>query len=181
MSTSIKKISVSTPYKEESVRVPVIITIIILALIITPLVLWIMRIDDAGTRAANVSKFDSLIGSVQQDVRAVRAFLDNNTDELEAMRNAQQEQVVTLIVPEVIIVDEQKEQRIDPLKVDLEGIYWSPNNPLVSINEETYRVGDIIQGYEIIQIGKMAVLFQSPDGTVIEKDMYGDLLNGKNR
>jgi hypothetical protein len=110
----------------------------------------------------------------------VDALLRNDAEELEAMRQAQQSQVVTLIVPEVVIVEEKKNpEKISPLKVNLDGIYWNAKNPLISIGDETYRVGDVIQGYEIVRINKTTVQFRAPDGSLIVKDMYENLLNKK--
>jgi hypothetical protein len=40
-------------------------------------------------------------------------------------------------------------------------------------------VGDVIQGYEIVHIGKTKVQFQAADGTIIMKDMYDNLLKRK--
>ncbi len=179
MSAKIKKISVATPYREETIRIPVLITILAVALITVPLVMWILKINNEGTRSANVARFDSLIASVNKDVRTVRALLGNDAAELAAMRDARNAAVVTLIVPEVVIVEENsRDQNIKPLQVEMDGIYWSPSKPLVSLNGDTYRVGDIIQGYEIISIGKTAVHFQAADGTEVVKDMYDDLLKG---
>jgi hypothetical protein len=170
-----------TAYKEESVKIPVAIAVLLVILISVPMVLWILKINDEGTRSADVTSYETLIRKVNQDVRTVRAYMSNDAAELESIRNSQKNMVVTLIVPEVVIIDEKKEQTIQPLKADLDGIYWSPSNPLVSINDETYRIGDIIQGYEIIKIDKTVVHFQASDGTIVLKDMYGDLLKGSKR
>jgi hypothetical protein len=167
-------------YKEESVKIPAAVTVALLILICAPLVLWIIRINAEGIQATNTAKYDALVSKVENDVRTVDALLRNDAEELEAMRQAQQSQVVTLIVPEVVIVEEKKNpEKISPLKVNLDGIYWNAKNPLISIGDETYRVGDVIQGYEIVRINKTTVQFRAPDGSLVVKDMYENLLNKK--
>ncbi|MDF7799997.1 hypothetical protein P4C99_11025 [Pontiellaceae bacterium B1224] len=174
---SIKHISVMPEYKEESVKIPVAITMVLLLLVCTPLVLWIIKINDEGSRATDISQYNALVSKVNNDVRTVDAILRNDAEELEAIRSAQRTQVVTLIVPEVVIIEERAgAAKAKPLNISLDGIYWSPNNPLVSIGDETYRIGDVLQGYEIIGINKTTVQFQAADGTLIVKDMYEDLL-----
>ncbi len=182
MSTKIKPIKVSTPYKEESVKIPSAITLIIIVLLTVPLAMWIIKINDEGTRAANVARYNTLIATVDHDVRTVRALLGNDAEELAAIREARKTATVTLIVPEVVILEQKTDgQNVAPLKVTLDGVYWSPSNPLASIDGETYRVGDVIQGYEIVRIDKTSVQFQSSDGTIVKKDMYDDLLKGSSR
>jgi hypothetical protein len=170
----------STPYKEESVKIPAVVTVVLLVLICVPLVLWILRINEEGSRATNTAKYDAMVLKVKKDVLTVDALLRNDAAELEAMRVAKQAQVVTLIVPEVVIVEEKKEpEKVGVLKVSIDGIYWSPKNPLVSIGDETYRTGDVVQGYEIVRINKTTVHFQAPDGSVVVQDIYENLLNKK--
>jgi len=182
MSTTIKQIKIAAPYKEESVKIPSMITLIIVALFSIPLVMWIIKINDEGTRAANVARYNTLISTVDQDARTVRALLDNDADELAAIRDARDSATVTLIVPEVVIVEEKTDgQQVMPLTVTLDGVYWSPKNPLASIDGETYRVGDIIQGYEIVSIGKTSVQFQSSSGIIVVKDLYEGLLKDSNQ
>ncbi|MDF7808433.1 hypothetical protein P4E94_13345 [Pontiellaceae bacterium B12219] len=165
-----------TPYKEESIKIPAGVTVVLLVLICIPLLLWILRINEEGARATNTAKYDAMVAKVQNDAQTVDALLRNDAAELEAMRAAKE--AVTLIVPEIVIVEEKKEpEKIGALKVNIDGIYWSPKNPLVSIGDETYRIGDVVQGYEIVRINKTTVHFQAPDGTLVVQDMYEDLLH----
>ncbi|MDZ8119284.1 hypothetical protein [Pontiella agarivorans] len=179
MSASVRKIQMTAPYKEETVTVPAVITALLIVMIAVPLVLWIIKINDAGTRAASRVKYEALIAEVENDSRMVNAFLSDNAAELEAIRIARQAPVVTLIVPEVVIVDERENQTVQPLNVELDGIYWSVRNPLAGMNGEMYSVGDVIQGYEIVQIDKLSVRFIAPDGSPVVKEMYEDLLNSQ--
>lgn len=179
MGSMVRDIQVTAPYKEETVKLPAVLTVLLLVLIAVPLVLWIIRINDAGTRAANGARYNALIAEVDQGIRTVNAFLSDNAEELEALRAAREAPVVTLVVPEVATLEEQQSRHVQPLDVELEGIYWSARNPLAGINGETYRVGDVIQGYEIVQIDKLSVRFQGPDGTLVVKEMYEGLFNNR--
>lgn len=182
MSADIRKISLPAAYKEETVKVPAAIALLLIILITVPLILWILRINDDGTRSANVSNYEALIEKVGTDVKTVEALLRDDADELESILNARKKRVVTLIVPDVVIVEEEQETSSDQaLKASVDGIYWSASNPLVSINGETYRQGEIIQGYKILKVGKTIVDFEGPDGTIVTIDMYGDLLKGSKR
>lgn len=180
MRGSVKQITVVQPYREESVKVPAAVTLAVLLLVAVPLVMWIMKINNEGSRSANVVRFNNLITEVSADVRAVRALLNNDAEELEAMRQAREAAVVTLIVPELVIVEEQGPNRPkERFDVSLDGIYWSAKNPLASINGQTCRVGDIIQGHEIVYIGKTTVRFQARDGSLVVKGIYDELLKGQ--
>ncbi len=156
-----------------------VVTILVLVLVSAPLVFWITKINEEGTRSADVSKYTVLLDAVGSDLKRVDAMLRNDADELAAINAATKQQKVTLIVPEVVIVEDRQEapkKQQGQLKAKLEGIYWSASNPLAGINGETYRVGDKIQGYEIVRIGKTSVQFQAEDGTIVVLNMYDDLL-----
>ncbi len=168
----------SAKYHEESAKIPILSTAVILLLIAAPFIVWIVKINNDGAKANNVSKYENLAQLVASDVRMVDAMLRNDAAALAAMYAGRKIPVVTLIVPEVVIVENRKDEpaKVTELNVELEGIYWSPANPLVGIGGETYRIGDMIRGYEIIRIGKTMVQFQSSDGTIVVKDMYENLL-----
>lgn len=171
----------SESYREESVRAPVLITLLVLVLAAAPLVWWIFRINEEGRKSTDISKYNVLVNVVADNVKTVDALLRNDAEELAAIRSAAKQPVVKLIVPDVVIVEE-KQQRPDaskPLKVSIDGIYWSSANPLAGINGETYRVGDTIQGYEIVQIDKTSIRFQAADGTIVVMDIYDDLLQSE--
>lgn len=177
--SKLKHISVSVPYKEEGALVPAGIALLLTILISVPLVIWIMNINEIGIQTANVDKFEQLIVKVDADAKTVDAILHNDAEALARIRADQANQVVTLIVPEVVIVEQNEGAKtVGELRVKIDGIYWSASNPLVGINGDTYRVGDVIQGYEILRIGKSIVQFQSPDGTIVVKDMNASLPGG---
>lgn len=181
-SQRINHINVLVDYKEESVRLPAALTILLLILVTTPLVLWVLNVNKLGLQTADIGGISIVVEKVEADVKMVDAMLRNDADALAAIRDAQNAPVVTLIVPEVVILEEGNPSGSPAkLNVQLDGIYWSPSNPLVSINKETYRVGDIVQGHEIVSIGKTSVQLQSSDGTIIVKDMYENLLSGERK
>lgn len=165
------------PYREETAKVPVAITLLTLILVAAPLVYWIYHINREGAKANDVSQYNVLVQAVANNVRTVDAMLRNDAEELAAINASAKKPVVTLIVPEVVIVEEQKVSgKQAPLKVKLDGISWTKTNPVAIIDGETYFVGDTVQGYEIVRIGKTSVQFQATDGTIVVMDMYEDLL-----
>lgn len=173
-------IDLSVDYREESIKLPAAMAVVAMLLVGIPLATWIYRIDAAGKKLADVSKYEVLVEGVNGDVQTVNAVLSNDARLLEGI-NRDEAKKVTLIVPEVVIVENRKDQPKEqsPLKADLDGIYWNPANPLVTIDGETYRIGDIVQGYEIIEINKRSVRFKGQDGTVVEKDIYEGLLQNQ--
>lgn len=162
-------------YREESTKVPVFMMVVVLVLVSAPLVWAISSINTAGSKAADVSKYNTLVQTVGTDLKTVQTMLADGAAGVDI-----QDRTVTLIVPELVIVDEAKPgDALAPLKIELKGIYWSPTRPLADIDGETYYVGDSIQGYKIIKIGKTAVHFKAKDGRIVVKDFYEDLLQNK--
>ncbi|QBG46123.1 hypothetical protein EGM51_01355 [Verrucomicrobia bacterium S94] len=180
MGIRVQDIPENAPYKEETIKVPVVLAVLLVVLIAVPLVLWIIRINEAGTRAASGARYDALIAEVNQGIRTVNAFLTDNEEELAAIRAARERSVVTLVVPEVVMMEEQQNRTIPPLDVELKGIYWRAREPLAGINGELYGVGDVIQGYEIVQIDELSVRFRGPDGTLVVKEIYDGPFNNRN-
>ncbi|MDH3981998.1 MAG: hypothetical protein OES84_03760, partial [Kiritimatiellaceae bacterium] len=161
-----KHVDPMAEYREESIKVPVVVTVVVVLLIVAPLIYWILQINAFGIRAADTTKYDALVQVVDSDVQTVDAMLRNDTAELEAILAARKTPVVTLVVPEIVIVDEKTSDpnRTAPLKGELEGIYWSAERPLVGIAGDIYRVGDKVQGYEVVQISKRSAQFRAEDG-----------------
>ena len=158
-------------YREESPKLPVVVLVATLVLVAAPLVWAILKIDAEGSKAADISKYTALIQTVGTDVGTVKAMLSSGSVDLDA-----KERKVTLIVPELVLVDEAKPaDSLSPLKINMKGIYWNPTNPLVDIDNETYYVGDEIQGYTIVKIDKTAVHFKGKDGKIVVKDFYENL------
>ncbi len=168
---------VQVDYREETIKVPAIITVVILLLVTIPLVYSIFKINAAGVRATDVSQYTTLAATVSGNIQSVEDMLRNDAAALVAIQSAQTGASVQFIGPEDVAEETGSLSFVSqsPLNVELEGIYWSPANPLVGIGGETYRVGDSIQGYEIYKISKMRVYFRGQTGDTVIKDMYGDI------
>ena len=164
-------------YREETVRMPAVLTLLLVTLIAAPLVYWMIQINQEGTRTANVSQYTVLVEALDSNVKTVDALLRDDTEELAAIREASKNEEVPLLVSNIIIIEEELEtpKPKESLDVKLDGIYWSPSNPLVGLNGDTYRIGDKIQNYEIIQIGKSKVRLHGPDGEIVIMDMNENL------
>jgi hypothetical protein len=170
-------ITITEDYAEESIKTPALITLVVLILIAAPLVYWQHNINRDGEKLTDISSFDTLVTLVASNTRTVNAMLNNDMEALAAINASRKQPVVTLIVPEVVILDEEKPVKgAGVLNVKLQGVYWNPARPLVGINGETYGVGDVIQGYEITRVDQTSVQFQAADGTIVVKDMYENLL-----
>ncbi len=161
-------------YREESAKIPFVV-MAVLVLIIGGLLGWlIFKIDTEGTHAANVSKYDALIQTVFADTQDISIMLKDGS-----LGRVSRKRTITLIVPEVVLVDENESKAQSPLKIELKGIYWNPTRPLVDIDNKTYYVGDKVQGYTIVKINKTAVHFKSQDGGIVVKEFYENLLQIK--
>lgn len=164
-------------YREETVRLPVVLTLLLVVLIAAPLIYWMVLINREGTRTADVSRYTELVDALDSNVKMVDAMLRNDLEEVAAINEASKNDGIKLNVPDFVIIDEEpvaprpKEQ----FDATLDGIYWSTSNPLVGIDGETYRVGDTVQHYEIIQIGKSKVRLHGPDGEIVIMDMNENL------
>ena len=176
-----KTADLSADYQEESIRTPALITLVLMVLISIPLGSWIYRINMAGKNSSNVTKYEKLVKRVDGDVQIVSTVLNSDTAEMEAIQASRSAGTVRLIVPEVVIVEKRDKPAPDKTTLDfeLDGIYWSIANPLVTIEGETYRIGDTVYGYTIVEIRKRSVIFKGKDGKLVEKDIYGDLLQKK--
>lgn len=161
-------------YREESALVPLAIAVVASLLILLPAIWMISLINREGKQGAVVTKYETLVQGVRGDVDVVDTILvEGGLESVLAGRSGK----VRLIVPDVVLVDEVSEDpnAVKPLKIKLEGIYWSPTRPIVGIQGETYNVGDMIQGYEIVEIGKDDVHFKDKNGEVVVKGMYENL------
>lgn len=49
----------------------------------------------------------------------------------------------------------------------LAGITWSPSNPLAMVNGQMLRPGDVIEGFEVVQIGQTAVELSDGRQTIV--------------
>ncbi len=172
----LKKITVDpdADYCEESVKIPLAIAILAVVLVAAPFIYTVLKINDEGAQAAVVTKYNALVEAVLSDLGAANTMLHDDSG-MASIKAVGGNSVVKLIVPEVVLVDAESQNPEDELNVELEAIYWSPSNPIAGINGETYHVGDTIQGYEIVEIGKTTVHFKGKSGKVIVKNFYENL------
>lgn len=164
-------------YAEESPRLPALFALALTLLVAALLAYWIVQVNRQGRRDTNLAAYRQLVQAMQADATEVDAILRNDAEALSGLA-ANRKRVATLIVPEVVIVDEPKPAEpagAKAFEAEITGIYWNPSQPLVGIGGETYRVGERVDGYEIVRIGKSKVQLQSEDGTLVIKDMDDDV------
>ena len=183
--TGFKKAAVQAgaSYCEESPRLAIIITVVVVAAVGIPLGLLNKKISDEGSRAADVSLYMGLADRVGGNVMVVREMLEKGVVDKVALAAVAAPRV-TLITPDVSPTNMQEAADQDPnkLNIKLSAIYYSTQDPLVTIDDENYRVGDKIKGgFTILEIRKTEVVFRSPLGDKIVKYMYDYLEPSKSR
>jgi len=162
-----------TGYSEESPMLAIIIAIVVVVLVGIPLGLLNKKISDEGSLAADVSRYTGLANKVAGNVRVVREMLEKGVVDEVAMAAVAAPRV-TLITPDVNPTDmkEATSQDSNKLNVKLSAIYWNPQDPLITIDDENYRVGDKVKGFTILEIRKTEVVFRSPLGDKVIKYFY---------
>jgi hypothetical protein len=114
-----------------------------------------------------------LAGMVAGNVTIVRGILEKGVVDMAALAAAAAPKV-TLITPDLSPTNLQKGADQDQSKLDikLNAIYWNPSDPLVTIDNENYRMGDTIKGFKILEIRETEVVFRSPLGDKVVKYFY---------
>ena len=160
-------------YSEESPMLAIIIAIVVVVLVGIPLGLLNKKISDEGSLAADVSRYTGLADKVGDNVRVVREMLEKGLVD-KAMLDAALAPRVGLILPDIYPenLEEAKNQAPNKLDIELNAIYWSTTDPLVTIDNENYRVGDKVKGFTILEIRKTEVVFRSPLGDKVVKYIY---------
>jgi hypothetical protein len=161
-------------YREESVK-PAVITMLVAVVVVALPLGWIInRIGDAGSRSADISKYKALAALVDGNVVAIRNILENEVVDEDALSGVVAAPVVTLITPDIgpTNLDEAAQNTTKQLDVELKAIYWNPREPLVTLGNENYRVGEKVQGFTIMEIRKTEVVFRSPLGETVVKYFY---------
>ncbi len=162
-------------YREESPKIAVVTAVVAVMLVGAPLVLANKKIDDAGNRGADVSKYAKLVKNLDNNVQVVQRVLEKGIvkESVLAATGLVSAKGTTLITPPVVPTN-RNESTNDPneLNVVLSAIYWNPRDPLVTIDNENYYVGDKIKGFTILEIRKTEVVFRSPAGEKVVKYFY---------
>ena len=163
----------ASEYKEVSVKPAVYTMLVVVAAVAAPLGWLNLKVGAEGSEVADTSRYHDLVAVVNQDVITVQRMLDNEFVDERSLKGSLAP-TVTLITPDIMPVDMKTEAMQDSgnFKIDLSAIYWSPTDPIVTINDENYRVGEMIQNHRIIEIRKTEVLFEDPMGETVVKDFY---------
>ena len=161
-------------YQEESVK-PALIAMIVAVVVVTlPLGWMIHKIGDEGFSSTEISKYTGLAMLVDRNVMNVHKILENDVVDEDILSGVSVAPMVTLITPNIgpTNMGESAGQSGKQLKVKLKAIYWNPRDPLVTIGDDNYRVGEKIQGFTITEIRKTEVVFRSPLGDTVIKYFY---------
>ena len=162
---------VAQPYREEPVKPAVYTALIVVAIVAAPLGWLNQKIGAEGFKVADTSQYQNLVLTVNRDVRTVRRMLDNEAVDEKTLKGAS---LVTLITPDIAPTNasEATVQETEGLKIKLSGIYWSPTDPIATINGENYHIGESVLGHRIIGIRKTEVVFEDPMGEKVVKRFY---------
>ena len=160
-------------YRETPVKPAVYTMLIVVAAVAAPLGWLNQKISAEGSEIADTTQYRDLVAGVGRDVKMVQRMLNNERIDEKELRGTLVP-VVTLITPDIMPTNmgEAASQDDGTLKIKLSGIYWSPSDPLATINGENYRAGELIQGHRIIEIRKTEVVFEDPMGNKVVKYFY---------
>jgi len=155
-------------YRETPVKPAIYTMLIVVAAVAVPLGWLNQKIGAEGFEVADTTQYQNLVATVGGEVKKVQRMLDSEQVDLN------ETPLVTLIVPDIMPTN--MNEAVVPVskkfKVELSGIYWSPSDPLATINGENYHVGDLIQGHRILEIRKTEVVFEDPMGEKVVKYFY---------
>lgn len=164
------KAAAAGEYHEVPVKPAVYTMLIVVALVAAPLGWLNLKIGAEGSKGADISRYSDLVAVVNRDVNTVQRILDHEQMDEKILKGSLAK------VPQWISPDDKDlpvnrnnspKQNSGNLKIELSGIYWSPTDPIATIDDENYHVGDQIQNHKIIEIRKNAVVFEDPMGETI--------------
>lgn len=161
-------------YREVALRPAIYTMLFIMAIVAAPLGWLNYRIDTEGFLIADTAPYWDLVTGVETDLAMVRRMLaDEHIDESE-LKGAVRPVVATpeIAPTNVLKVVTQKNKK---LKIKLTAIYWSPRDPIATINGKTYHTGELLQGCRIVEIRKTEVVFKDKKGEKIVKKFYAYL------
>ncbi len=160
-------------YREIPVKPAIYTMLIVVAAVAAPLGWLNQKIGAEGFKVADTTQYQNLVAVVGRDVKTVHRILSNELVD-EAVLKGTLAPVVTLITPDIMPTNmgEASTQNTGKFNIKLNGIYWSSQNPIATINGENYHTGDLIQGHRIIEIRKTEVVFEDPMGDKIVKYFY---------
>ena len=164
---------VASEYREVSAKPSIYTMLIVVVVVATPLGWLNQKIGAEGFRIADTTRFQNLVAVVGEDVKTVQRMLDNELVDKKELTGAMAP-VDTLITPDIMPTNmgEAEQQEPSMFKIELNGIYWSVHDPIVTINDENYHTGEVIQGHTIIEIRRTEVVFEDPMGDRLVKYFY---------
>jgi hypothetical protein len=176
------KANAAEEYQQVAVKPSIYIALVVVVFVAVPLGWLNLKVGAEGSRIADISRYSVLVGVVDQDVKKVQLMLDNQDVDENVMKNSLAP-VVTLITPDImpISMDEATKHNSGKLDVELSGIYWSQNDPIATINDENYHVGEMIEAHRIVEIRKTEVVFEDPMGEKVVIYFYDYLGKPKKR
>ena len=167
--------AITEVYAEESVKPAILAMLVLLVLLAAPLGWFIHKIGSEGFRAADTTSYSTLVEKVDMHVGKIQRLLRQEAMDEVALK-ASIPPMVKLITPDIMQtnLEETVNQGSPGLNVELTGIYWSPNplSSIVTLGGESYRVGERINGYKIVEIRKTEVVFKDPWGEPVVKYFY---------
>lgn len=165
-------------YSEESPKLAIGLAVSVVILVAAPLTMANMKIIDEGSRAADVSMFVSLTQRVGNNVSIVQKVLDKGVvKEIDLSDGVPLvSKGTTLITPPVSPTNVNEKGDAKEIALKLSGIYWSQHDPIATIDNDNYHVGEKVNGFLILEIRKTEVVFRSPSGEKVIKYFY-DYLN----
>ena len=169
------KADIASEYREVTVKPAIYTMLVVVAFVAAPLGWLNVKVSAEGSEVADTSLYHELVTVVDHDVKTVQLMLDNEHVDERSLKGSLAP-VVTLITPDNFTptnMDDAANQNAGKLKeIDLSAIYWNPTDPIVTINDENYHVGDMIENHRIIEIRKTEVVFEDPMGEKVVKNFY---------
>lgn len=174
------KADAANEYREVPVK-PAIYTMLVVVIIVAAPLGWLnQKIGAEGFKVADTTQYRNLVSEVGRDVKTVQRMLDNERVDERELKGIVAP-VVTLITPDIMPTNMGEAAADDgTFKIDLSGIYLT-SHPIVTINGENYRTGELIQGHRIIEIRETEVVFEDPMGDKVVKYFYDYLDKPKKR
>ena len=167
-----KQDTASAEYREVPVKPAIYTMLIVVAVIAAPLGWLNQKIGAEGHKVADTTQYQDLVKGVDRDVKAIQSMLNNERVDKRELRGTMAP-VVTLITPDIMPTNmEEVVADNGKFKVELSGIYWSPTDPIATLNGENYHTGEVISGHRIIEIRKTEVVFEDPMGDKLVKYFY---------
>ena len=164
---------VASEYRETPVKPAIYTMLIVVAAVAVPLGWLNQKIGAEGFEVADTTQCQNLVATVSGDVKGIRRMLDGERVDERELKGIMAPAVV-LITPDIMPTNmgEAASQISNKFKIELSGIYWSPSDPIATINGENCHIGDSVQGHRIVEIRKTEVVFEDPMGEKVIKYFY---------